>query len=289
MSKQENQALADSDVSALPPGLHYDDNARPLSDPPPMLPPQPYRGDAILESDEPQPKELRALGSSLTIAPIGGQLISSVGGMVGFCPIGGNPAAIGTPNTTVETLTNYLDVMRWSADLTPAIDDVTQTTAWAQAIALTLPQGRFRLEIINDKRITPGMLAKYGLINPTLNGNVSLNLGCRMTLFHGNAANYPATSMVDGNPAVSPDYYYCPSVKLLNPATVIDAVRKEDGAEHAHGTGCQRPRLPHALRAAEFECLYRPFDGGLPGLLVRSVRHPTRSRHAHRHPCRPGL
>ena len=227
MSEQENEAIADSDVSALPPGLHYDDNARVLSDPPPMLPPQPYRGHEAPEPGESESKEPRKLGSSMAIAPIGGQLISSVGGMVGFCPIGGSPTAIGTPNTTVETQTNYLDCMKWSADLTPAIDDVTQTTAWAQAIALTLPQGRFRLEIINDKRITPGMLAKYGLVNPTLSGNVSLNLGCRMTLFHGNAANYPAASMVDGNPLVSPDYYYCPSVKLLNPATVIDAAGKK--------------------------------------------------------------
>ena len=227
MSEQENQAIADSDVSALPPGLHYDGNARPLSDPPPMLPPQPYRGDAILESDEPQPKELRALGSSLTIAPIGGQLISSVGGMVGFCPIGGNPAAIGTPSTTVETQTNYFDCARWQSDLTPALDDVTQAWSWAQAIALTLPQGRCRVEVINDKRLTPAMLAKYGLVNPTLGGNVSLNLGCRMTLLHGNAANYPAASVIDGGAVIVPDFYYCPPVKLLTPNTVIDAIGKK--------------------------------------------------------------
>ena len=157
MSEQENQAIADSDVSALPPGLHYDDNARPI-------------------------EETRQVGSGLTVAPIGGQLISSVGGMVGFCPMGGNPGAIGNPATTVEftgsapptpAQTNYLDCARWQADLTPAIDDVTQTWAWAQAIALTLPQARFRVEVINDKRLTPAMLAKYGLVNPTLAGKKS--------------------------------------------------------------------------------------------------------------------
>ncbi len=212
MSEQENQALADTDVSALPPGLHYDDNARPIG-------------------------ETRQLGSGLTVAPIGGQLISSVGGMVGFCPMGGNVGAIGNPTTTVEfsgsapptpAQTNYFDCARWQPDLTPAIDDVTQVMAWAQAIALTLPQGRFRVEVINDKRLTPAMLAKYGLVNPTLTGNVSLNLGCRMTLLHGNAANYPAASVIDGGaPVIVPDFYYCPSVKLLNPNTVIDAIGKK--------------------------------------------------------------
>ena len=210
---QTEQEAEEKARTGLPPGLHYDDNAKPIEPP-------------------------KKVGASLSvIAPIGGQLISSVGGMVGFCPMGGNAGAIGNPNTTVEfsgsapptlTQTNYLDCARWQSDLTPAIDDVTQAMAWAQAIALTLPQGRFRVEVINDKRLTPAMLAKYGLANPTLNGNVSLNLGCRMTLLHGNAANYPAVSVIDGGaPAIVPDFYYCPSVKLLNPNTVIDAIGKK--------------------------------------------------------------
>jgi len=216
---QTEQEAEEKSRTGLPPGLHYDDNARPIE-----------------ETRQLGSGGTGGTGSLLTVAPIGGQLISSVGGMVGFCPIGGNPGVIGLPNTTVEfsgsapptpTQTNYFDCARWQPDLTPAIDDVTQTLAWAQAIALTLPQGRFRVEVINDKRLTPAMLAKYGLINPTLTGNVSLNLGCRMTLLHGNAANYPVVSVIDGGAQVVPDFYYCPCAKLLNPNTVIDAMGKK--------------------------------------------------------------
>ena len=204
---QTEQEAEEKARTGLPPGLHYDDNAKPIEPP-------------------------KKVGASLSvIAPIGGQLISSVGGMVGFCPmggIGGGPSAtptqvveFGRPYAPTPAQTNYLDCARWQADLTPAIDDVTQTSAWAQAIAVTLPQGRFRIEIINDHRLTPAMLAKYGLINATGGGNPNFNSGCRMTLLHGNAANYPTDQ------AIAPDFYYCPSVKLLNPSTVVDAIGKK--------------------------------------------------------------
>jgi hypothetical protein len=111
-----------------------------------------------------------------------------------------------------------MDVARWMPDLNPAIDDVTQTMALAQVIAVTLPQGNFTVEVINDARMTPDMLAKYGLINPNAPGGISANLGCRMTAIHGNPASY-----VNG----IPDFYYCPCVKLLNPGTVIDAITKK--------------------------------------------------------------
>ena len=54
-----------------------------------------------------------------------------------------------------------------------------------------------------------------------LGGNPNFNSGCRMTLLHGNAANYPTDQ------AIAPDFYYCPSVKLLNPSTVVDAIGKK--------------------------------------------------------------
>ena len=221
MSETEKQ-VAGGD--ALPAGLHFD--------------------DAQAQADQESLKAaLDSAGQKLgqgniPIAPIGGQLISSVGGLVGFCPMGGNAiAGITAPTQVVEftgtapptvNQTNYLDVARWMPNLSPAIDDVTQTTAWAQAVAVTLAQGDFTIEVINDHRVTPAMLAKYGLINPQVNANLSLNLGCRMTLLHGNPNNYPSLSNLEGNNAQpAPDFYYCPSVKLLNPGMVIDAINKK--------------------------------------------------------------
>lgn len=171
------------------------------------------------------------LGTAPTIAPIGGQFISSIGGMVGFCPCGGNAGAIGTPNQVVEFTgqnpptslqTNYLDVASWRREQIPFFDDTTNTGSWGQGMDLALSGNRFIVDLINDYRYTPQMLAKYGLIQPTLAATVSFNLGCRMTLLQGNPANYPAP---DG--AFVPDFYYCPSVKLANPGDVIDAMGKK--------------------------------------------------------------
>lgn len=219
-TKQDAAAIA-LESPSLPEGLHYDDSAQPA----PSL------------AASPPP----SLGAGLAVAPIGGQLISSVGGMVGFCPMGSTPGAQNSnlsspPNQTPEfnglgppTLlqTNYLGVRRWMPDMTPAIDDVTQTDAWAQAVAVTLAQGTFTIEVFNDARFTAPMLAKYGLVNPQFTSNASLNLGCRMTLLHGNPANYPALSALEGGTQRAPDFYYCPCVKLLNPGMVIDALGKK--------------------------------------------------------------
>jgi hypothetical protein len=228
MSEDQNLATQEVADSGTPPtGLHFDDS-RAQAD------------QASLQAalaDAP-----RRLGAANAISPIGGQLIHSSGGVVGFCPMGGNPAAIGNPNQVPEfagwnggtptppalTATNYLDCARWQVEFTPFLDDVTQTMSWAQAVSVTLFGFRARVEVINDIRFVPAMLARYGLINPNVNVNMSFQVGCRMTLVHGNASNYPALSFGDpGGPLVAPDFYWCPSVKLVNPNTVVDAIGKK--------------------------------------------------------------
>ena len=72
MSEDQNQAIADSDTP--PAGLHFDD-AHAQAD------------QESLQADLETPRKLGAAG--LPIAPIGGQLISSVGGLVGYFALQG--------------------------------------------------------------------------------------------------------------------------------------------------------------------------------------------------------
>jgi hypothetical protein len=172
-------------------------------------------------------------------SPIPGLKISSIGGLVGFCPCGGNAQAIGTPNTVPEfagsisvplpptaNATNYMDVLNWDAGPRMIFDDATDTGSRAVARIPVIEDWEADIVVMNDARISPIVLARWGLVGAGVvaQGNFS-NVGVRMTLIHGNPQNYP-TPNIDGT-LITPDFYYSPCAQLVTPSVRIDPQSKK--------------------------------------------------------------
>ena len=175
------------------------------------------------------------------MAQIAGQFITSVGGLVGFCPFGGSIGANGnrtvefTPSATCAppstTSANYFDAADWNVTINAFFDDVTNTGSYgAQSIERTCEGFSAEINVITDIRYPPDMLAKYGypfvsgtpvpLATAPYPSNYAFNLGCRMTLIEGSGYNYP----VDGQAL---NFWYCPSVKISSATPIIDANNKK--------------------------------------------------------------
>ncbi len=164
-----------------------------------------------------------------TASPIGGQLISSFGGMLGFCPFQGN--------TSVENdnYRNYLDCKSWQLYIKSIFDDTTGTGHFgAQGNNRTAEVSSFIAEIMWDLNAPPPDIQKYGqtgLIIP------NWDLGVRMTFLLGDNANYPSDK--------GAEYYYCPSMKPSVQVPIIDANSKKMIGFHMEGLSNARTyRMP---------------------------------------------
>ena len=147
--------------------------------------------------------------SSLAAAPIGGQYISSFGGVLGFTPYQGNRALESSPSL-------LLDCKSWTLTQTNFTDDTTHTGSYGgQGIDITAQGCSFQASIIWDLRNEPDFAIKYA-------GGyfaASFNVGCRMSFFLGDAANYPADA--------GATFWYVPSMKMLSMTPIIDAGSKK--------------------------------------------------------------
>jgi hypothetical protein len=167
------------------------------------------------------------------VAQIGGQLISSFGGMLFFCPFQGNR------NIEPAGMRTYLDVRRYTLNIQSIMDDTTHTgTFGAQGNEKTCEAYTFSADIIWDLRRPPDWLQKYAADGGAVIQN--FNLGCRMGFMIGDDANYPSD--------IGAQYYYSPSMKVLKQVPIIDAETKKMVAFHMEGIGNSRIfKLPSEL------------------------------------------
>lgn len=150
------------------------------------------------------------------VAPIGGQLISSYGGALGFRPFQGVLPIVNTPPTTAGQA--LLDVARWELFRKSAVDDTTHTGSWgAQGVDVTCIGFNAVAEVIWDLYNPPNYLAQFGgLVTGALTGN----LGAQLWLYVGGGT-------IDGSNSLGPYYYFAPSVKANVVQSQIDAEGKK--------------------------------------------------------------
>ena len=147
--------------------------------------------------------------------PIGGQLISSFGGAMGFRPFQGALRAAGTPPTL--TGVRLLDVQRWELLRQSAIDDTTHTGSWgAFGSDLTAVGFHAVAEILWDLFNPPNFLAQFGGL---VTGPLTNDSGFQLWLYVGGGTTDPAT--------LGPYFYFAPSAKANVVATIVDAGGKK--------------------------------------------------------------
>ena len=154
-----------------------------------------------------------------SLSPIGGQLISSFGGVLGFLPFQGILPAPGSPPPTAGQ--TILDCARWTKRRRFTIDDTTHTGSWGQDGADIVSQGfTLSADVVWNIYNPPNFLALNG-------GQVSqadFDNGFQLWAYVGSGLNYPASQ--------GSSYYYCPSAKGNIIDTIIDAVAKKEVRAH---------------------------------------------------------
>jgi hypothetical protein len=143
--------------------------------------------------------------------PIGGQLISSFGGPLGFKPYQGLlPAAGSPPPTTGQTL---LDITSGELKNYWTHDDTTHTGTWsAEGTAITCTGFEAAFELLWDLYRPPPLIVQNGGI---FSLPLSNNSGVQLWMYIGNAQNYPR--LFPGQ------YWFAPSAKVSIVQTVINA------------------------------------------------------------------
>jgi hypothetical protein len=141
----------------------------------------------------------------MPLAPIGGQLISSFGGALGFAPYQGNlPAAGAPPPVTWQTL---LDVAGWEMERVYADDDTTHTGSWGnEGHNVTRMGFRLAAEVLWDLYAPPNFIVANGHILNSLIAP-SPDLGYRFWAYVGDDADC---------------YYFAPSVKASSCKTIVN-------------------------------------------------------------------
>lgn len=172
-------------------------------------------------------------------SPLPGLKISSIGGMVGFCPSGGNPGTINVPNTVPEfataggspvpptgAQTNYVDVLEWDGGPRQIFDDATDSGARAVQRIPVIEDWEVDIVVMNDARINAIALARWGLVGAGVPAVANFaNVGVRLTLIHGNPQNYVTTN-VDGT-VITPDFYWSPCAQLVLPSVSVNPLGKK--------------------------------------------------------------
>jgi len=146
---------------------------------------------------------------------IGGQLISSYGGCLGFLPYQGNLPAVGTPPPTAGR--QLLDVERWELLRRSAVDDTTHTGSYgAEGNDVTCIGFHAVAEVLWDLYKPPNFLAQFGGL---VTGPLVNNYGTRLWLYVGGGTTVPAT--------LGPYYYFAPSAKAAVVQSIVDAAGKK--------------------------------------------------------------
>ena len=150
-------------------------------------------------------------------SPIGGQLISSFGGVLGFTPFGlGSPAnySSGSVEPSVSNQ-SVLDARRWDLLLHSFGDDSTDTSSYgAEGYQKTAEGFMLAASILWDLRRPPDLISKNG-------GNIAIdniNAGFQLWAYLGDDANYPSD--------IGAQYYFAPSAKIVMQKPIIDAGTK---------------------------------------------------------------
>ena len=127
----------------------------------------------------------------VTGAPIGGQFISSFGGLLGFIPYSGQSASGYNPvNQQTQALANSLDFKRADLEIISFGDDTTGSGSFgAEGYDKTAEGWQVTAQIIWDLRYPPDMISKNGQAAAVNN----FNRGFQLFFFLGDDANYPSS------------------------------------------------------------------------------------------------
>lgn len=149
--------------------------------------------------------------------PVGGMLLSSFGGALGFAPFQGILPIPGIEPPTFQQ--TKLDVKRWELRRRYNTDDTTHTGTWAtEGNAVVCTGFTLAAELLWDLYAPPNFIAVNGGVLP---GQQAPDIGFRFWAYVGSAPNYGSLS------PLTPWYYFAPSAKGQEVATVIDVDGKK--------------------------------------------------------------
>lgn len=156
------------------------------------------------------------------VAPIGGFFITSIGGMLGFCPYQGNRS----PDPSSSQV--FVDVKGWSLQRESIMDDGSDTGSFgAESLVKTGERWKLGADVILNVSVPIDNVAKYGIssvfANAILN-SYNWNQGVRMTALVGDESNFPTDDAVND---ASPYCYYAPKALVQTVSPIIDAAGKK--------------------------------------------------------------